>query len=224
MHLRGRRLQHHIHSAPEHATGLEYEDLISLEAGYAYDFPADYDGEETLHRYWCATLRQLAGLPTRDQRRLETDEVTKPSLHQHPVWWAHQMGYWDDSLGPFAKILGELQAMNEVWRIAFGESLFRTTERPRGWSWLLRPTTGEWNDFVLTTDKLISDNMRVKALDAANAPTRDLAGKDLPKTATLSRLEALLAREPQQSRWRRAGPPCPETTPRRTESATATCP
>ena len=70
------------------------------------------------------------------------------------------MGHWADGLGPFDKILSEMKAVNELFAMAWGQDLFRTVERPREWGWLLRPTTASWHEFVLVTDKLLSDNNR----------------------------------------------------------------
>lgn len=83
------------------------------------------------------------------------------------------------------------EAINDVWTIAFGTSLFSTVERPRAWGWVLRPTTGAWNEFILLTDKLLSDNLRHKGLDAASAPETDEAGNRL---GSLGRLQELFVK------------------------------
>ena len=64
-----------------------------------------------------------------------------------------------------------------------------TTDRPREWGWVIRPSTGAWQEFIHTTDKLLSENIRHGALDAAGAPKRDAADQTL---GTLARLERLL--------------------------------
>lgn len=56
---------------------------------------------------------------------------------------------------------------------------------------MLRPTTGAWNEFILLTDKLLSDNLLRKGLDAAGAPKTDEAGNRL---GSMSRLQELLVR------------------------------
>ena len=66
--------------------------------------------------------------------------------------------------------------------------MFTNVERPRAWGWVLRPTTGAWNEFILLTDKLLSDNLRHKGLDAAGAPGTDAADNRL---GSLSRLQEL---------------------------------
>ncbi|MDN5744594.1 MAG: hypothetical protein L0H31_05675 [Nocardioidaceae bacterium] len=165
------------------------DDLLAIECGYAYDHRVDYSGDEPISRHWCAFLHDLVSLPARHQTRLSTFERDGTGLVAHPEWWDREIGgRWTDSIGPFTKILWELEAINDVWTIAFGTSLFSTVERPRAWGWVLRPTTGAWNDFILLTDKLLSDNLRHKGLDAASAPKTDEANNHL---GSLSRLQEL---------------------------------
>ncbi|MGC1207641.1 MAG: hypothetical protein WA880_06755, partial [Ornithinimicrobium sp.] len=156
------------------------DDLLAIECGYAYDHRVDYRGDEPIRRYWCAFLHDLVNLPARHQTRLSTFERDGTDLVAHPEWLDREIGgRWTDTIGPFTKILWELKAINDVWTIAFGAPLFSTIERPRAWGWVLRPTTGAWNEFILLTDELLSDNLRHKGLDAAGAPGTDDAGKRL---------------------------------------------
>lgn len=169
--------------------GYGDDDLLAIECGYAYDHRVDYRGDEPIRRYWCAFLHDLVNLPARHQTRLSTFERDGTDLVAHPEWWDREIGgRWTDTIGPFTKILWELKAINDVWTIAFGAPLFSTVERPRAWGWVLRPTTGAWNEFILLTDKLLSDNLGHKGLDAAGAPDTDKADNRL---GSLSRLQEL---------------------------------
>jgi len=85
--------------------------------------------------------------------------------------------------------LCELKAINELWNIAFDADLFATIDRPRAWGWVLRPTTGSWNEFIHLTDKLLSDNVQPKGLDAAGAPKTDAKGNNI---GTLGQLQELI--------------------------------
>lgn len=40
------------------------------------------------------------------------------------------MGRWPDGVGPFTRLFMELESLNELAVLAFGEALFRTTDRP----------------------------------------------------------------------------------------------
>lgn len=165
-------------------------DLLTLEAGYAYDHTVDYRGDEAIRRYWTAFLCDLVDLPARHQTRLSTFERDGKNLSPHPDWWQRLIGgRWLDHIGPFTKILCELKAINELWNIAFDADLFATIDRPRAWGWVLRPTTGSWNEFIHLTDKLLSDNVQPKGLDAAGAPKTDAIGNNI---GTLGQLQELI--------------------------------
>ncbi|MBB2988513.1 hypothetical protein [Terracoccus luteus] len=175
-------------TAPD--SGENDDDLLTLEAGYAYDHTVDYRGDDAIRRYWTAFLCDLVGLPARHQTRLSTFERDSKNLSPHPDWWQRLIdGRWLDHIGPFTKILSELKAINELWNIAFDSDLFATTDRPRAWGWVLRPTTGSWNEFIHLTDKLLSDNLQPKGLDAAGAPKTDAKGNNI---GTLGRLQELI--------------------------------
>jgi len=101
------------------------------------------------------------------------------------------MGHWPDGSGPFFRLFGELKALNELHQRAFGEDLFGTVVHPKEFGWLLRPSQREFDRFVHDLDKLLSDNIRHKALTAAGVPMKDDKGRAM---GTLQRLELLLAR------------------------------
>jgi hypothetical protein len=97
------------------------------------------------------------------------------------------MGHFADGLGPFERFTFELRSLNELTTNAIGEPLFRTSERPREFGWILRPSQHEWDAFIHTLDKLLSENLRHDALDAAGAPKESDQGERL---GTLNRLGA----------------------------------
>lgn len=166
---------------PEEA---ERDKIASLRVGFAYD-PTTIRSDE-VRRYTCAFLGDLADLTAEHQQRWRTYEVEPTdSTGPHPVWWAMQMGHWPDGIGPFERILGEMEAINELFESAYGSELFRSTERPREWGWVIRPSTSEWQQFIHATDKLLSENLNKKALDAVNARIVNYDGSD---AGTLNRL------------------------------------
>ena len=137
----------------------------------------------------CAFLRDLGTLTPEHQRRWETYEESTHELHPHPVWFAAMMGHWPDGIGPFEKVIAELRAANELFARAFERDLLTNTDRPRELGWILRPSGSEWEQFVLTMDKLLSDNLRGSALDAAEAPRKSTDGEAI---GTIRRLEHVL--------------------------------
>ncbi len=163
--------------------------IPTVRAGFAYKEAFLKNNE--IRRYLCAFLCDLWPLTPEHQRRIESYEVKPrdPQIKPHPSWWASQMGHFPDLVGVFEKILAEMQAINELFVLIYGKPLFKSTERPRGWGWLLRPSTSEWQHFVSVTDRLISDNMSGAAFKAAGVSTKDEAGNPL---GTIGRLELLI--------------------------------
>lgn len=176
--------------AADNADNLAFEELAVLsDAGYAYDHTSDLRGKEPIKRYWAAFLGDLADLPPKHQQRLQTYEVQGSDIRPHPIWYRRQMGHWPEHIGPFHKVILEMETINELWNIVFGANLFKAVDRPPAWGWVLRPTTGAWNAFILETAKLLLENLSTAGLDAAGAPTENGNGDRL---GTLRRLEALL--------------------------------
>lgn len=167
----------------------DHDKIHTVRAGFGFPEAALKAGATDFPRYACAFLTDLWKVTPRHQRRLATWQVDDSGLTPHPTWWRMQMGHWAEHIGPFEKILAELEALNELWQICFGAELFRNVERPRDWGWVLRPSSNEWDGFMLTTDKLLSDNLSKAGLDAAGAPT---LADDGARLGTLSRLEQLL--------------------------------
>lgn len=171
------------------------DDKMSIShVGFAYDLSQfDIDNpDSTVIRRVCAFYCDLSNLTPLHQQRWRTYEVpADPELKPHPIWWDQQMGRWPDGLGPFQRFFSELKALNELHQRAFGEELLSHTDRPRSFGWLLRPSEYEYNTFIHQLDKLLSENIRHKALDKINAPKQNAAGEIL---GTLTRLQEVLIR------------------------------
>jgi len=166
----------------------EADKVSLLHGGFAYDL-SEIESE-TLHRYVCVFLCDLKNFTPEIQQRWRTFEIDSPTnVEPHPVWWGSQMGHWPDGAGPFQRFFSELAALNELHKRAFGQKLFNGVEPPREFGWILRPSLREYDHFVHGLDKLLSDNIRHKALTAAGIPIKD--EKD-GVMGTLQRLEFLL--------------------------------
>lgn len=161
----------------------------SLHMGFAYDTsnfdPNNPDSPITrLVVSWYGDLTDLSAI---HQQRWKTYEVDGTNLHPHPAWFMQQMGQFADALGPFEKMFYELNNINQLWENCFGIPLFKTSERPNDYGWILRASQHEWDSFVHESDKLLSDNISHKALTAAKIPR---IGEDRKNAGTLYRLEA----------------------------------
>lgn len=159
--------------------------------GFAYDL-SGYDSDEPespIARRVAVFYCDLVTLTPEHQRRWETYQVDETNLEPHPLWWNAQMGRWPDGVGPFTRLFMELENLNELAILAFGETLFRSTDRPDEMGWLLRPSQREWDDFMLQLDKVLSDNLRSEFFDNARIPRVDEAGH---RIGTLNRLQRFM--------------------------------
>jgi hypothetical protein len=166
------------------------DDKIMLRLGFAYELPLDEGGP--IIRRACVFLGDLMKLTPVHQRRWHTYEVASDGLKPHPVWWMRQMGEWADGLGPFDGLIYELKTWDELHARAFNDvHLLKTTERPREFGWIMRPSQGEYDHFIQLLDKLLSENLKHDAFDAAGVPRKDDEGQEL---GTLTRLDLYLDR------------------------------
>ena len=159
--------------------------------GFAYDL-SNYkhdDPESPVIRRVCAFYGDLANLTPTHQQRWRTYQVPEDGLKPHPIWWMRQMGEWTDGLGPFERLFFEMKALSELHERAFGVPLFRTTDRPSDFGWILRPSQYEWDNFIHQLDKLLSENLRHDALDETGVPRTNEEGKHI---GSLNRLAAVL--------------------------------
>lgn len=172
-------------------TELERDKVSLSHLGFAYDL-SGYDRSDVntpIVRRVAAFYGDLAKLTPEHQQRWQSYQVADDGLEPHPAWWMTQMGHWPDGIGPFDHLFLELENLNALWTGALGESLFKHTDRPQDFGWLLRPSQREWDEFIVHLDKLLSDNIRHDGLDAADAPRKDKHDQNL---GTLSRLAAFL--------------------------------
>jgi len=170
---------------------LERDKISLSHLGFAYDLTG-YDPknpDSPMVRRVAAFYGDLSKLTPEHQQRWQSYQVPDDKLEAHPVWWKTQMGRWPDGIGPFHHLFLELESLNSLWAGAFGEPLFKNIDRPQDLGWMLRPSQREWDEFIVQLDKLLSENVRHDALDAAGAPRKDKNDQNL---GTLTRLAALL--------------------------------
>ena len=168
----------------------EKNKVSSLHVGFAYVLPKDES--DPITRRICMFLGDLSKLSPEHQRRMESYEVKGveiDDLKPHPVWFGMQMGHWPDGVGLFDKILFEMRAINELTNSAYSKPLFKTVDRPREFGWVLRASQSEWEEFVSQADKMLSENLDPKTLDAMGAPKIDANGKVI---GTIGRLQWVL--------------------------------
>jgi hypothetical protein len=92
-------------------------------------------------------------------------------------------------MGPFAWLSQELEAINHLFENVWSARLFRSNELPDDFGWILRADQREWDHFIHSFDKLLSDTIDGAALDKAKVPRENLKGDRL---GTINRLELFM--------------------------------
>ncbi|MBN9158147.1 hypothetical protein [Microbacterium sp.] len=174
-----------------------------MHLGFAYDM-SQYDPEEPdspIIRRVAAFYGDLKDLTPEHQQRWASFQVDADDVDPHPVWYGTQMGRWPDGIGPFARLAQELENINDLFENVWDAKLFKTHEPPEDFGWILRADQREWDHFIHSFDKLLSDNIDGKALDKAGVPKKNAAGQAL---GTLVRLEMFMTMnrvEADRAKW-----------------------
>lgn len=175
------------------------KDKVSLEhAGFAYDL-SDFDKNDInsqIVRRLAVFVGDLARLSPEHQQRWKTYRVDEGAIRPHPTWFANQMGHWTDDIGPLQRLFVEMENINNLYQLAFGLNLFKNTDRPDELGWILRASQKEWDEQIHLLDKVLSENINHKALDAANVPKVDEHGKNMGSLQRLTKLMELTRLSP----------------------------
>ncbi|MDQ0678865.1 hypothetical protein QFZ30_002247 [Arthrobacter pascens] len=162
-----------------------------MHLGFAYDM-RQYDPEVAdapIVRRVAAFYGDLDDLTPEHQQRWASFQVDLEGIDPHPVWYGSQMGHWPEGMGPFARLAQELKAISDLFENVWGARLFRSHELPEDFGWILRADQREWDHFIHSFDKLLSDNIDGAALDKAKVPHVNERGDRL---GTLGRLELFM--------------------------------
>jgi hypothetical protein len=138
-----------------HAESVRQSDRILLES-----FSFSYDSH--LNRAAAAFLIYLSRL-TPEHQQIWNAKLLDGNYFLHPEYLLSSSGHFPENESIFNAFIQELQIINEMC-VAMGKPpIFRidfTTEsKPRGFSFLIRPTEKEFQDFVQLLDKMLSDNI-----------------------------------------------------------------
>jgi hypothetical protein len=189
-----------IRLSSEYRERMQASDDSFLETfGFAYD----HAGRRAVAVY----LRYLRGL-TPEHQQLWNIRALNGAYLLHPDYWKITLGCWDLDQNIFGAILDELRTINAFSRQMGRPPLFKDEclERPRAFSFLIRPTNREYRDFVLTLDQMLSDNISPDFFMGEVEPTERRQLRDgsveLQRKGTIKMLEEWLrarfnAREPK---------------------------
>jgi len=134
------------------------KDQILLESfGFSYD--------ENLNRAVAAFLRYLSRLSPEHQQIWKAKELTG-NYKLHPDYFNYTViGDWGEKSSIFVAFCAEIHLLNQMAAAMGRTPLFRETygrcgeTKPSCFTFLVRPTLEEFNQFVLLLDQMISENI-----------------------------------------------------------------
>jgi hypothetical protein len=137
------------------------ENLVGRDDVLLESFSFSYD--EHHNRAVAVFLRYLTGLSPEHQQ-IWNANILGNEYKLHPAYYAASIhGEWYTGNTIFAAFLEELHIVNELCNLMQKPPLFRREykdeARPQGFSFLIRPTLREFNEFVLLLDKMLSENL-----------------------------------------------------------------
>lgn len=190
-------------AAHDDADQADKDKVGLIHLGFAYDM-RQYDpsvDDSVIMRRVAAFYGDLKELTPEHQQRWVSFQVEEDGVDPHPVWYGTQMGHWPDGIGPFERLTQELKNISDLFERVWSERLFKSHELPDDFGWILRADQREWDHFVLSLDKLLSDNIDSSALDAAEVPRKNENEQVL---GTLGRLELFMTMnrvQPDRAKW-----------------------
>lgn len=135
---------------------MDDSDKILLESfGFAYN--DDYDRAVAVFNRYLIRLSP-------EHQQLWYLKKTKEIFKLHPDYYRTSiLGEWQKGTSIFTAFLFEQKTINEICekinRPHLFENSYYNERRPREFSFLLRPTAKEYQDFALLLDKMMSDNI-----------------------------------------------------------------
>ena len=171
---------------------LEERDRLNLNFGLGYDEMDD--------RVVVAPLYRLDMLPAKQQR------IWKEFLAEGPVRVSKDyiraaiFGQWAEAVSVYDAIALEQVEINKLFALMGRRPLFRHTyeeTRPPQFSFFVKPTQRSYDDFVHLLDKMLSDNLDIRAFhgDVEQHERRSISASEfeLRPKASISMLEEWLS-------------------------------
>jgi hypothetical protein len=142
----------------------ERDQVILSTFGFAYD--------DDFNRAVAVFVRYLSGLSPEHQKIWASKDLGS-GFKLHPDYFRNTiLGEWGTRISIFDAFIQELVIINEMANLMGKPPLFKNTfspERPREFSFMLRPTLRELHSFCLLLDKMMSDNIN-KSFFAGDVP------------------------------------------------------
>jgi hypothetical protein len=145
-----------VHDEYFRSNQMAESDQVLLQTfGFCYD--SDFN------RGVAAFMRYLSRLSPAHQQIWKAKELSG-DYRLHPDYFRISiLGEWGEKISIFTAFIEEIKVINAIAEAMGRAHLFRNEfsqgQKPREFSFLVRPTLGEFNDFVLLLDKMISENI-----------------------------------------------------------------
>jgi len=146
-----------IHDDHYYDNSMAEKDKVLLETfGFAYN--------NNLHRAVTTFVYYISKLSPEHQQVWKNRELDSAEYKPHPDYYRNNViGDWGEKLPICTAFLMELKIINQMCNAMNRPHLFRNDfgedNRPRNFSFLVRPTHKEYYDFVGLLDKMMSDNI-----------------------------------------------------------------
>ena len=136
---------------------LEESDIINIRFGVGYDD----DGDRVVGVY----VYHLAKLPPKLQQFWQTYMTGRSCTMSEDYFRTSILGEWAKSVSVYQAIIYEQCEINILFKTMNRPHLFKDTYeddgRPRGFSFFIKPTQSNFDEFVHTMDKMLSENINV---------------------------------------------------------------
>lgn len=146
-----------IHDEHYHSSSIAEKDKVLLETfGFAYD--------KDLRRAVTTFVYYISKLSPEHQQVWKNRELNVTEYKPHPDYYRNNvLGDWGERIPICTALLMEIKIINQMCLAMDKPPLFRKEfddyDKPRYFSFLVRPTLKEYYDFVGILDKIISDNI-----------------------------------------------------------------
>ncbi len=146
-----------IHDEHYHSNSMAEKDKVLLETfGFAYN--------DDIHRAVTTFVYYISKLSPEHQQIWKNRELNSAEYKPHPDYYRNNViGDWGKKISICTAFLMELKIINQMCNAMNRPPLFRKDfdgdNRPREFSFLVRPTHKEYYDFVGLLDKMMSDNI-----------------------------------------------------------------
>jgi hypothetical protein len=160
-----------IYAQDDAVKSMATSDRVFLKTfGFGYD--------KEMNRAVLVFLRYLHKL-TPEHQQIWNSKLLSAQFDIHPDYYNGAIrGMWSDHIPILDAFLEEVRYVNEMSKLMGKPQLFRHAygfeDKPKGFTFLIRPTKREFLDFVHLLDKMLSENLNKKFFEADIETTEEI--------------------------------------------------